>query len=159
MSKSQFQIDAKETIKMLVGLNDKLRKQAYRKGISKSLAIVRKEAIKNLRAVVAKGASRKKDIYNNTLEKGIKYKVYKNADGGNVNILGNYKLKWFELGTKERYNKQNKTTRTYLKKKRYTGTIKASHFFTKAYTSKEKEVFNTLDKNIADAIKKINQKK
>lgn len=158
MSREKIEIDAKEVIRMLAGLDAKLRKKAYRDGIRKSLTIVRKEAISRLRSVVGKGASRRKDNYGKTLESGVKYKVYKDVSGGNVNILGNYKLKWFELGTKPRYNWRKKNPQKSLKKKRFTGQIRASHFFTKAYESKEKEVFSTLEKNIADAIKKINNK-
>lgn len=158
MNKGKVEIDAKEVIRMLSGLDAKLRKKAYRDGIRKSLTIVRKEAISRLRSVVSKGASRRKDNYGKTLESGIRYKVYKDVSGGNVNILGNYKLKWFELGTKERFNYRKKTIRKSLKKKRKTGSIKASYFFTKSYQSKEKEVFSTLEKNIADAIRKINNK-
>lgn len=160
MSKNQakFDIDAKEVIRMLGNLDSKLRKKAYRDGIRKSLVIVRKAAISRLRSVVGKGASRRKDNYGKTLESGIRYKVYKDASGGNVNILGNYKLKFFEIGTKDRYNRRKKTTGKWLKKHRYVGHIKATHFFQQATDSKEKEVFNTLEKNIADAIRKINNK-
>ena len=158
MSNEKFEIDAKEVIRMLAGLDSKLRKKAYRDGIRKSLTIVRKEAISRLRNVVGKGASRRKDNYGKTLESGVRYKIYKDVSGGNVNILGNYKLKWFELGTKPRQNSRKKTTSKLLKKKRNTGQIRPSYFFTKAYESKEKEVFSTLEKNIADAIKKINNK-
>lgn len=158
MNNGKVEIDGKEVIKMLVNLQPKLRNRAYRDGIRKSLAIVRKEAISRLRKVVGKGMSRKKDKYGRTLESGIKSKVYKDQSGGNVNILGNYKLKWFELGTKQRQNYRKKTTGKLLKKKRNTGQIKSSYFFTHSYEAKEKEVFQTLEQNIADAIRKINNK-
>ena len=156
--KSKCEIDAKEVISMLAGLDNKLRRQAYRQGIRKSLNIVKKETIKNLRNTLKKGATKTKGKYGKTLESGVKTTVYRGEKGGNVHILGDYRLKWFEIGTKARYNKQIKTRRKYLKKKRYTGKINQALFFTQAYTTKEKEVFRVLEQNIADAIRKINQK-
>lgn len=158
MSKNHVEIDSKEVIKMLVGLDQKLRNQAYRNGIRYSLNIVKKETIKNLRARLGSASSRKKDKYGKNLEQGVKIMIYRDQKGGNVNLFGNYKTKWFEQGTGPRYNNQRKTRFLLLKKKRYTGQIKPLHFFYDAYTSKEREVFSTLEKNIANAIQKINNK-
>lgn len=158
MSNANLQIDSKEVISMLVGLDQKLRNKAYRNGLRYSLNIVKKETIKNLRARVGKGVTRHKNQNGKTLESGVKIKVYKDLTGGNVHILSDYKLRWFENGTEPRYNNQKKTTFKLLKKKRYTGRMQALHFFKDAYTSKEREVFSTLEKNIASAIQKINNK-
>ena len=76
-----------------------------------------------------------------------------------IHILKNFKLKFFELGTKERYNIAKGSRKTgKLKKKRYTGKIQASKFFTNAINSKRNEVFSSIDRLLSDSIKKINDK-
>lgn len=158
MSKANVEIYAKDAINMLSGLDQKLRNKAYRDGIRWSLNIVKKETIKNIRKRLGKSVTRHKDKYGKTLESGVKTSINRKVDGGKVHIMANYKLKWFELGTSERYNMRNKQKGKYLKKYRRTGKITPMWFFRDAYTSKEKEVFNTLEQNIAKAIKKINDK-
>lgn len=78
------------------------------------------------------------------------------GNGGTIHIMKNFKMKFFELGTKVRY------ARTWngkpLKKERKTGQIKAHYFFKKAKQQTEKQVFSQIEKNLTDSIRRINNK-
>ena len=64
-----------------------------------------------------------------------------------VHILGDFRLKFFELGTKVR--KKRKTGDS-------TGRIEASYFFRKARQAKESEISNSMNDIIEQSIKRIN---
>lgn len=82
----------------------------------------------SLRAKVGSGAQ--------SMEKGIRLKVDKAYSEVTLHIMGDYRLKWFEKGTKPRYTKGHKTT-GYLSNHRlkrtgkggYRGQMVATHFF------------------------------
>lgn len=150
-------IDIEQVMRMFSEFDAKKRKRVYRQATSKALNIVKKQTITNLKKVTSK--IDKKDKWGNTLRKGITTKVYRDNKSGVIHILKNFKLKFFELGTKERYNIAKGSRRTgKLKKKRYTGRIQSYKFFTNAINSKRTEVFSSIDKLLSDSIKKINDK-
>ena len=146
-----FDIDTKQFKIILDRLTPKEYKTAFRKSIREALNILRKKAIANLKGVTTK--IDKKDQYNNTLRKGIKLKVYPEDLEGIVHIMGNFKLKWFQNGTVDRYAKKYRGKP--MKRKRFTGKIDASKFFTNAKSQTESAVFNKLNERIQQNIIKI----
>lgn len=146
-----FDIDTKQFKIILDRLTPKEYKTAFRKSIREALNILRKKAIANLKGVTTK--IDKKDQYNNTLRKGIKLKVYPEELEGIVHIMGNFKLKWFQNGTVDRYAKRYRGKP--MKRKRFTGKIDASKFFTNAKSQTESAVFNKLNELIQQNIIKI----
>ena len=146
-----FDIDTKQFKIILDRLTPKEYKTAFRKSIREALNILRKKAIANLKGVTTK--IDKKDQYNNTLRKGIQLKVYPEELEGIVHIMGNFKLKWFQNGTVDRYAKKYKGKP--MKRKRFTGKIDASKFFTNAKSQTESAVFNKLNERIQQNIIKI----
>ena len=146
-----FDIDTKQFKIILDRLTPKEYKTAFRKSIREALNILRKKAIANLKGVTTK--IDKKDQYNNTLRKGIKLKVYPEDLEGIVHIMGNFKLKWFQNGTVDRYAKRYRGKP--MKRKRFTGKIDASKFFTNAKSETESAVFNKLNERIQQNIIKI----
>lgn len=146
-----FDIDTKQFKIILDRLTPKEYKTAFRKSIREALNILRKKAIANLKGVTTK--IDKKDQYNNTLRKGIQLKVYPEDLEGIVHIMGNFKLKWFQNGTVDRYAKRYKGKP--MKRKRFTGKIDASKFFTNAKSETESAVFNKLNERIQQNIIKI----
>lgn len=146
-----FDIDTTQFKIILDRLTPKEYKTAFRKSIREALNILRKKAIANLKGVTTK--IDKKDQYNNTLRKGIKLKVYPEDLEGIVHIMGNFKLKWFQNGTVDRYAKKYKGKP--MKRKRFTGKIDASKFFTNAKSQTESAVFNKLNERIQQNIIKI----
>mgnify|MGYP001771405020 FL=1 len=146
-----FDIDTKQFKIILDRLTPKEYKTAFRKSIREALNILRKKAIANLKGVTTK--IDKKDQYNNTLRKGIQLKVYPEELEGIVHIMGNFKLKWFQNGTVDRYAKRYRGKP--MKRKRFTGKIDASKFFTNAKSQTESAVFNKLNERIQQNIIKI----
>ena len=146
-----FDIDTKQFKIILDRLTPKEYKTAFRKSIREALNILRKKAIANLKGVTTK--IDKKDQYNNTLRKGIQLKVYPEELEGIVHIMGNFKLKWFQNGTVDRYAKKYRGKP--MKRKRFTGKIDASKFFTNAKSETESAVFNKLNERIQQNIIKI----
>ena len=143
-----------DILKLFNEFDEKLRKRTFRTALRKSASILRNQAIKNLKAKVSNIDRR--DRWGNTLRRGIVIKIFKNLMGATVHILGNFKLKFFELGTKERFAK--KLGRKRLKKPRYTGRIDATHFFENAKDQTQIQVFGSLDDVISQSVKKINDK-
>lgn len=87
-----------------------------------------------------------------------------------VHIMSDYRVKWFEMGTVERYTHTRRATvidgrgdKRVLKFKtirsKYVGKVKARWFFRDAQNQTERQIFDNLDKEISKAIIKIANKK
>lgn len=86
-----------------------------------------------------------------------------------VHIMGDYMMKWFELGTKERKTKSRKIVGSYRKgmrkfltragKGRNTGKIDALYLFQKAQRYSQKKVFDEMEKRLIRSLKRINKSK
>jgi hypothetical protein len=150
----EFEIDRKQVLDMFNDFDKRMRKKTLVSVLRKAANILRKQTISNLKSVVRN--IDKKDKYNNTLRKGIKVSVQKNNEEVKVHIMGNYKLKFFEIGTVPRYTKKWKGKS--LKKQRYTGSIKQYNFFRNAKQQTETQVFNSIEENLETIIKQINEK-
>lgn len=131
---NNIEVDAREVNAALAGLRNSNIKSSYRAAIKRALNKVKKETVKNLRL-----KHKSKDM-----SKGVKVTVKKFGDEGKVHIMGDYRLKWFEKGTKKR-----KTKKGYNR-----GKIEEERFFDKARTAKESEVFDGLENDIKKEILK-----
>ena len=165
----RVEVDAKKVNELLDRLNDDEAKKAIKSALRKSILIIRKQAQENLVSAVtdAEFGSTKNGVSFKPLKNEINIAVYRNASGARVDLLDRrkkgsraYMLKWFESGTKERFTKESSTRSFWTNKKAaYRGTINASHFFSNAVKSKQKEAENSLEKNIIDSIMKVVNKK
>jgi hypothetical protein len=149
-----FDVNNKQVLDIFAELDKKMRKKTLVNVLRKSANILKKQTISNLKSSVHNIDS--KDKYNNTLRKGVKVSVAKNNEEVKVHILGNYKLKFFELGTKPRFIKKIKNKS--LKKEKYVGQIKPIYFFKQAKQQTEQQVFDSIDENLTAIIKQINEK-
>ena len=153
---NEIEIDASQVEKMFSELDFKKRKTVYRRATKNALDIVKKQALQNLKGVIKPSMIGKKDKWGNSFRTGIVTKVYNDSTSGVIHIMQNFKMKFFEMGTKARYATTHKGYS--LRKSRYTGKIKASNFFSNARKQKESEVFNSIDRLITESIIKINNK-
>lgn len=152
---AEFTVDVKQVIAMFNKFNAKLKKKTFSTALRKAANILRKQTVTNLRQVVKR--TRTKNKWNGkTLESGIRIKIAKSAQAAKVHIMNDFRLKFFEMGTSDRYVTKVKGKR--LKKSRYTGRIDAKRFFQKAKQSTETQVFNSIEQHLIDVIKKINEK-
>ena len=170
----RVEVGATRVNELLKRLNDKEAKKAISSALRKSILIIRKQAQENLVSAVndAEFSSSKNGVSFKPLKNEINVAVYRNASGARVDLIDRrkkgsraYMLKWFESGTKERFTKESSTRSFWTNKKRvtkkaaYRGIINASHFFSNAVKSKQKEAENSLEKNIIDSIMKVANKK
>lgn len=147
-------------------------RRAIRNGLAAAGRIIRNQARANLKTVNGKHGI----INYAPLLRFVKLKVYKDASGVRIDILGGstkrqraslekkgmkdlgFILKFFDLGTKLRYNSQRKRkilANKRLKKKRYTGRIEESGFFQNAVKSKQKESQDKLQEFIEKQIERV----
>ena len=79
------------------------------------------------------------------MESGIRVKALKDYCEVDVNIMGDFRLRFFEKGTKQRYTRKTKANR---------GTIKSLYFF-QAARSKDAEITSIINNSIAESLKRI----
>lgn len=79
-------------------------------------------------------------LNSSSMQKGIKLKADKVYNEVSVNIMGDYRLKWFEKGTKPRKTKN----------KSYRGQIKPLYFFKRA---RQSNIENVIMQSITDSLK------
>ena len=141
-------VDAKQVLQMFAALDSKKQRKAHRTALRKATGILVRETRKNFRKVVRKPNSRNR-WNGKTFSSGIKSSINKEVTEGKVHILGDFRLKFFEQGTKTRYKKRTKGRPS-------TGAIKATYFFRKAREAKESEISNSMNNIITQSILKVN---
>lgn len=157
MNDTGIRVDDREVIQALARLSFKQMNKAYRTGMKKSLDPILKQTKANLktsgiRNVSKPYISRKTGKKYKSMISGVKSSVYigKTEDSfGKVHLLGEFRLKFFEMGTSLR-----KTRKGYNR-----GSIKPKWFFRSAVDQKAREVESTLDDNIRESILKAWNKK
>ena len=85
-----------------------------------------------------------------TLGSGIKLKVDKKATEAKVHIMGDFRLKFFELGTTTRRLRKNGANR---------GRMNASHFFRTAKDNKERAIFDNINQMVEESITRISKRR
>lgn len=177
MSNGQATIEvtnAKEVIKLLGKLSRSQMNKAYKTGLRQAIKPLVKQVRQNLKNTPIKSNVRGGKL-KFPLNRDIKstVKAYRNEGGelvGKVYIKPSGALKWFEMGTAQRFAKQ-KRTRVLGKKtktRQYNKTVKSGglnrgkitpyKFFEHARNEKEKECERILEQKIAESIKKVWEK-
>jgi hypothetical protein len=87
-------------------------------------------------------ARRKGWTKESTLERGIRSKVDANGERGMVHIMGDFRLKWFEMGTEDRYRKGDA----------YTGRMRATRFFAHSVSTAKHAMEDAFTKTVARAV-------
>jgi|WetSurMetagenome_2_1015567.scaffolds.fasta_scaffold39146_4 hypothetical protein len=158
MNNVEVQVSDTEILMMFSQLSFRKMKTARKKALQKSANILIKQTRANLRHIV-KGstkttsrATKNGKSYQLNMSKGIRSKVNDDATEAKVNIMADFRLKFFEMGTDDRKLKG------LFKHGAYRGAIKAFHFFQMAKEQTEKEVFSTMDENLRQAILKVASK-
>jgi len=77
-------------------------------------------------------------------------KVDKKATEAKVHIMGDFRLKFFELGTTTRQLRKNGANR---------GRMKAAHFFKTAKDKTERIIFDNINQMVEESITRIANKK
>lgn len=150
-------IERQQVDELLTKLSTERRSQIMFSALKKGGKALQQETKVQLRQSVAN--THTPNRWNGkTLEDGIRVKANTVYQEVMVHILGDFRLKFFEKGTKDRYTKIHKdklSTSQYINqlkkgdRSRFRGKITASHFFRRARQNEEviqDAVFKELDK-------------
>ena len=143
-------VDASQVLRMFSELNSRQQKNVYKNALRKAGRILQKETKTQLRSVVGKAINHKNRWNGKTLGNGVKMKVDKEATEAKVHIMGDFRLKFFELGT---------TTRQLRKHGANRGRMKAAHFFKTAKDKTEHAIFDNINQMVEESITRIANKK
>ena len=150
-------VDDREVIQALSRLSFKQMNKAYRTGMKKALDPILKQTRANLRKSGIKNVnkpyvSRKTGKSYKSMMQGVKSSVYigKTEDSyGKVHLMGEFRLKWFEMGTSVRQTRKGWNR----------GSITPKWFFRSAVSQRSEEAAKSLDENIRESILKAWNKK
>lgn len=139
---------AEELVKKFTELTGREQTKAKNTALKKGSDILVKAARQSLRQVT-KGYNRPNWWNGKTLESGIKYSRQKDSDTAKVHILGDFRLKFFELGTQLRRTKAGASR----------GVHKRHSFFQPTVQAKMSEVEDSMGRLFSESIDKIWNKK
>lgn len=111
--------------------------------------ILVREAKRNFKSVVKKPSSRNR-WNGRPMNSGIKYSIDRDVTTSKIHIMGDFRLKFFEMGTKNRFKKN--------KQRSNTGSIAATYFFKNAREAKEGSITEEMNNIISKSILKVNEK-
>lgn len=155
-----IEIDDSQVLQLFAKLTGKEQTKAMKTALRKSAQILIKQTKSNLKSVV-NNSTKKSAKYGKSLQSGIKYKVNKDGTEAKVHIMGDFRLKFFEDGTKARYTQGHRIigySGKSLKrsgKGGYKGSIIGKYFFKSAQRRSESQVFSSIDRLLTESIQKI----
>ena len=145
---NNLELDSRQVINLFSELTSRQQKQVHKTALRKAAGILVRETRNQLRKTIGK-AINSKGKWNQSLSSGIRVKADKEGTEAKVHILGDFRLKFFELGTRNRRLRKNRASR---------GRMKSLHFFRTAKQNKEAEIFRNLDNLISQSIQRIANK-
>ena len=147
---SNVNIDDSSVYKLFDSLNEDNRKDILLKALKKAAKELQEATKNNLRQRLGSKATSPNRWNGKTLESGIKTKADKAYTEVNVNIMGDFRLKFFEKGTKERY-----TNKGYYRGRMGSG--ESSKYLNFFKTARDQDYTNTITDSISQSLNKIKQ--
>ena len=147
---NNIEVDARQVTSMFADLTGRQQRQVYRSVLRKGAGILATETKRQLRQTLGRAASSRNWWNGRTLVSGVKSNADRNGTEAKVHIMGDFRLKFFEMGTRVR---RNPIRRQRVAANR--GNINAAHFFRTAKTNKEREIFDNMDNLISQSIQRI----
>lgn len=173
---SNIVVDDKKVLAMFGEFNETNRKRVFRSTLQQSASILVRQTKKNLRTIETNGGRLRVNTPNRwdgkKMEQGIKSVMARDVRSVKVHLLGDFRLKFFEMGTKDRYTKGHRITGSYwsrgagrgrkylvrVGKGGYRGAIESSRFFAKSKTETESRIFREMDDRFSRNIIRVNEK-
>lgn len=159
---NNLEIDVRQVTSMFAELTGRQQRQVYRSALRKGASILTNEAKRQLRQSIGRAASHRNWWNGKSLVSGIKSNADRNGEQAKVHIMGDFRLKFFEMGTRVRrttgHNTASVRGRNPIRRQSIAanrGRITAYHFFRTAKTNKEREIFSNMDNLIAQSIQRI----
>lgn len=159
---NNIEVDARQVTSMFADLTSRQQGQAYRNALRRGASILVGETKRQLRQTLGRAASSRNWWNGKTLISGIKANADRNGEEAKVHIMGDFRLKFFEMGTRVRRTTGSNTAsvrgRNPIRRQRAAanrGNINAAHFFRTAKANKEREIFDNMDNLISQSIQRI----
>lgn len=129
-------IDHTNFDRILDNLNEDNRRAAMLSALRAGGKVLQEQTKESLKKKLGSGATSTSERNSKPMEQGVRLIVDKDYNEVVVSIMKDYRLKWYELGTDQRYLKKdhpkdNDHRKTY-KKGEYRGSITATNFFSEA---------------------------
>lgn len=161
-----IQVDASRCYALFRRLSTKNQRKVSRQALRAAANKLRNEAVKNLQQVIGHSV-RKTTTYTrlngktakHSLAKGVRV-VARDAETAKVHIMGDYRLKWFEMGTKNRTTKGRRGRGKKIPVRRASGRGRIFReqgklgWFARAIAAKESEAARDIENELIKFIKK-----
>jgi hypothetical protein len=143
-------VDSRAFIRDLNNLSSKNHKRAIRKSLTEGAKVTVKEARRGLKMAVGKTAFKKSKKTGKSIAAGIRYSAQKNIldNGVKVHIMKDFRLKFYEKGTVDRYTK-----RGYNR-----GKITETNFFTNSLSRCEEQAFEKVQETFRNEVLRGNRR-
>lgn len=129
-------LDTKSLSAILDNLNEDNRRAAMLSALRAGGKVLQEQTKESLKRKLGSGATSTSDRNRKPMEQGVRLIVDKDYNEVIVSIMKDYRLKWYELGTDQRYLKKDhpkdEEHRKTHKKGEYRGSITATNFFSEA---------------------------
>lgn len=140
-------IDDSKVQNLFRALDSDSRKQILFTALKAGGSRLAEQTKQQLRSKLGAGASSPNRWNGKTMESGVRLKADKDYCEVAVNVMGDFRLKFFEKGTVIRQTKKTKANR---------GKIKALYFF-QAARKNEAEITGIINSSIAESLKRISK--
>lgn len=157
---NNIEVDDQKVLNLFADLTGKDQKKAMKQALRKAGNILVRQTRTNLKGIV-KNSTRKSSKYGTSLASGVKVKVVSEREA-KVHIMGDFRLKFFEKGTRMRQTKGHRIT-GYTGRNRLQrsgrggnrGRIEGKWFFKRAQQQSEQQVFSSIDSLLTQSIQRI----
>ena len=99
---NNIEVDARQVTSMFADLTSRQQRQVYRSALRKGAGILTTETKRQLRQTLGREASSRNWWNGRTLVSGVKSNADRNRTEAKVHIMGDFRLKFFEMGTRVR---------------------------------------------------------
>lgn len=169
MSNAQVTFDGRQFHQIVNRLTGQEMKKVMVSTLRSSANILKKETERQFHTRVAlngfKISYQRKGKERTKVNRLVTVGIEKKDMAAKVHIMGDFRAKFFELGTKERYTKGHKITGSYQKGRRKylnrtgkpgrRGKIQAGHYFRTAQDITREKIFSEMNKRMSKAITRI----
>lgn len=159
---NNVEVDARQVINLFADLTSNEQRRSYRNALKRAANILAKETKKRFKGSLGRAATHRNWWNHKTLVSGVRSKANREGTEAKVHILGDFRLKFFEMGTRIRRTTGNNNSvvrgvdPAYRQRRAANrGKITGYHFFRQAKAAKEQEVFSSIDNLISQSIQRI----
>lgn len=163
---NSVEVDTEAVLQMFGELDKKHRRRVFRNTMNeggRKLVNATKRNLRNVQTASGKLNTKSKNKWNGkTLEQGVKYRTNRDNTSVTVNILNDFRLKFFEMGTSDRYAgaryrggkyRQQRGTR-----KAFRGRIREYRFFEQAIKEEAPKISKSFQETAVKHVNRVNQK-